>query len=376
MASAMLHTANRAFGAFSRWLLRRLPAATALRLAEAALRHAHATGPEFLTLDRRAKGTGTLRYGLVDPVTPEPQGRTAVVIQGPLLIPNDFTLETVRYYRRACPEFVLILSTWEGEDPGLLARCCDAGAHIVLSSKPAIPGRYNVNFQAISTAAGIARAAASGCQFVAKTRTDQRLDAIHSMYGLPALLEAFPPAPGTGQTARLVTTSYGTYKYTPFHASDFFMFGAVPDMLKYWSPPLDDCCLTRAEVEAYLATAVRVNEYNRYSPERHVLVEYLKAAREVPPLTVAAWWQCLATRFLVLDWPLLDVYWPKYAANAARPDLPLNRVTVTTQVSFFDWVRLATSDPAARQPPEWALDLPPTYKTTLRLVDLPGRPAS
>ena len=357
----------------SRWLIGLLSPDAARCLAEIALQHAHTFGPSFLTLDTNAKTDGPLRYGLVDPVTAEPQGRIAVVVQGPLVTADDFTFETVRYYQRSCPEFMLIVSTWEGENPCMVARLRDLGVQVLLSPKPAVAGRYNVNFQSTSSAAGIAHAIAAGCRFVAKTRADQRLCAIHTLYGLPALLDAFPPAAGIGQRARLISTSYGTYKNNPFHFSDFFQFGDAKDMLRYWAPEHDICNLTRAELESYRTSSIKFLDYYAYSPEKYLITQFISSFGENLPLTVEAWWKVLAERLLVLDWQQLDVYWPKYAANVARADLHLNRVVVTNQVSFADSVRLVLSSAAERQPPERVLDLPAMTETSLRLMDLPWK---
>jgi hypothetical protein len=268
---------------------------------------------------------------------------------------------------------MLIVSTWEGENPCMVARLRDLGVQVLLSPKPAVAGRYNVNFQSTSSAAGIAHAIAAGCRFVAKTRADQRLCAIHTLYGLPALLDAFPPAAGIGQRARLISTSYGTYKNNPFHFSDFFQFGDAKDMLRYWAPEHDICNLTRAELESYRTSSIKFLDYYAYSPEKYLITQFISSFGENLPLTVEAWWKVLAERLLVLDWQQLDVYWPKYAANVARADLHLNRVVVTNQVSFADSVRLVLSSAAERQPPERVLDLPAMTETSLRLMDLPWK---
>ncbi len=361
---------RKTFGQFSRWFVSLLSPDSALRLAQIALRQAHKFGLTFITLDMKTKFDGPFRYGLLDPVIPEPNKRIAVIIQGPLVADDEFTLETVRYYRRACPEFTLIVSTWEDENANRLAKCRDLGAEVILSPRPAVAGRYNVNLQSISTAAGIAHAIATGCRFIAKTRADQRLCAIHTIYGLPALLAAFPPLQGTGQVSRLISTSYGTYKYNPFHLSDFFMFGDSEDMAQYWSVAPDTCTLTRAELDAYLISCRKILDYYAYTPERYLITQFIAKQNENPMFTVAAWWQILAERLLILDWSQFDVYWPKYEPYTTRPDLQLNRVVATNQISFADWVRLATSNTSDWYPPEQVLELPPTTETSLRLADL------
>ncbi len=40
----------------------------------------------------------------------------AIAMQGPLLLKNNFTLETLKLYKKYFQNALIILSTWEGED--------------------------------------------------------------------------------------------------------------------------------------------------------------------------------------------------------------------------------------------------------------------
>jgi len=129
------------FGAFLRRILKRifdgiisrLPPPLVSRSCEQLLRVASKNDRFFHMMDSLPKGSDPARYGLTDPVTPEPPGRIAVVIQGPVLGTDDFTLETVRLYRHVCPDMTVILSTWDNSPVEIIQRCREAGADVVLS---------------------------------------------------------------------------------------------------------------------------------------------------------------------------------------------------------------------------------------------------
>jgi hypothetical protein len=347
-----------------------LPPRLVRRCGEHLLRIASKRDAFFHTIDSVPKRYDALRHNLTDPVTPEPPGRIALVIQGPILEADDFTLQTVRYYRRVCPDMTVILSTWEDGPADAIHQCREAGAEVVLSPMPPIRGRANVNCQTTSTRAGIQRAGELGAQFVAKTRSDHRLYGVHCLYGLPGMLAAFPIKADSGQAARLVISTFHTFKYSPLAACDQFMFGALADMRTFWSPPSDPCTRTRHEIDREARSQTTIEGGGRESPERYLMAQFLRNMNEYPPFTILAWWQVIADRFMVIEWAQLDVYWQKYFPTIARRDLYGNSIVATIPFSFADWVRLVSSDPSEWRPPEWVLNLPPTTTAPARFSEL------
>src|SRR3989338_3462959 len=88
----------------------------------------------FITLHERPMYIKNLR--LLPPESDTKLPATAVVIQGPILKVNDFTLETVRLYKRNFDQSFIIVSTWDDEDQQYLKKIKDAGAIVVTSAKP------------------------------------------------------------------------------------------------------------------------------------------------------------------------------------------------------------------------------------------------
>lgn len=166
--------------------------------------------------------------------------KIAIVLQGPLVRVNDFTLETVKLYKKIFPQTVVIISTWEDEGDEDVVMLKKEGAEVLLNKKPAYTGPYNLNSQIISARNGIQRAHEMGADYVIKSRTDHRMYAPNIGRFLINLSHTFPLVHHyPSQRQRLVTICYGgTFKYRLYNISDVFMFGCTEDMLLYWGVEL------------------------------------------------------------------------------------------------------------------------------------------
>ncbi len=224
----------------------------------------------------------------------------AVVIQGPILKDRLFTYETVRLYRKTFPDAQLILSTWDDEPHDVLAACRAAGATVVASPKPSTPGPSNVNYQLTSTFQGILAAERLGAAYVLKTRTDQRFYGLGIGAYLVDLVRHFPVTGGYRQRGRLVTLSFGTAKYHPYHFGDMFLFGCLEDMKRYWGFPL-------------LPPADLVGPRRAFfNPEVHLAAAFLKGTGRTLLWTLEDAWRVYAEQVIVVDAASLDLYWHKY----------------------------------------------------------------
>ena len=326
---------------------------------DAAHQAAHAKGPDFLTLHRRAKSGATVPWSVLTP--PVPRGTTqncALVLQGPLRHEDAFTLESVRYYTQTMPGCLLIVSTWESEPAEALDALRSLGAVVVVSKQPSVGGAMNVNRQAKSALAGIVRARELGVEWVTKSRCDQRLCNPNVMPALRDLAAAFPLEDAGSQRARLIGTSLNTSRYCPFHFSDQFMFGHIADMERYWSFPEDP---RDGPVKLDNMT---VRQMLEVTPEALLARSYLQRSGWACETSLAAWWRVLAERFLIIDRELPDIYWPKYFPRRERHYECYEEILGWTQMRFSDWLRLYTARGEAFAAPEHALDLAYDTKTS------------
>ncbi|MCB1316779.1 MAG: hypothetical protein KDK27_12525, partial [Leptospiraceae bacterium] len=129
-------------------------------------RRIEATGNVWFTYHLRPHKSLPLRFyksGIIEQ-------KTAVIIQGPILENHDFTLSSVEMYRRIIPGAHLIVSTWKNTPEHLVENLIKQNVEVVLSEPPQISGIANVNYQIISSRAGIDAAVKSGRTFILKCR--------------------------------------------------------------------------------------------------------------------------------------------------------------------------------------------------------------
>jgi hypothetical protein len=292
---------------------------------------------EFNTLDlgwtstiARAKRPETYQPLLVNE-TP-----AAVVMQGALRLEDDFTLETVKYYRQVMPGASIIVSTWNDQDSAALAAIEQAGAAVVTNPHPEYAGSGNVNRQIRTTVAGLEVARQQGFELTLKTRTDARIYAYHVLDYLAGLMRSFPLRIETPQRARIVILDYATRLLIPNHPADMLMFGQTSDLTAFWSCP-----------ENYGPERNRCSEnlgvhWSEKTPEVYVCENYLRRIGYPFERTIASWWRTLVELFVIADRDTIDHFWPKYGYAQEHRD-PANEPVRTFAIcTFRDWINLFT----------------------------------
>ena len=239
-----------------------------------------------------------------------------LILQGPLLAEDDFTIETVRLYHKLYQNTQIIVSTWDDEDVAQVRRIRDAGACVVLSKKPDYAGISNINFQIASARAGVEKALELGCAYALKSRTDQRMYAPNVKEFLFSLLRMFPLANEGGiQRERLVAAALNTFKYRLYGISDMLLFGTTADMLLYWSPEYDMRLFAEID-EAHRRSVLDFCKCRLC--EVFLSTEFLRKVGHEPDFTLADSWLVYAQRFCVADTESFDLFWPKYTEMEHR----------------------------------------------------------
>jgi len=262
----------------------------------------------------------------------------AIVMQGPIKTRNDFTLESLKLYKKYFNNALIILSTWEGEDAHTIEGARAIGVEVILNSVPTLPTFMHVNMQLTTARAGLLRASAMKKKYALKTRTDQRIYHIRSLIFLSSLLKDFPLTVAAGkQKGRLV--ALGAYdpatKPKPYHVYDNLIFGYTEDVLLYFGadfisdkPEIDflkerypDCPFT---VEIYFFTEFlkKVGHHLTYTSD-----DYLRA---------------LAAHTILVDPRSLGWYWYKYWRFTRDQNMNVtyrNRI----HIGFVEWLNLYSS---------------------------------
>jgi hypothetical protein len=278
--------------------------------------------------------------------------KTAIVIQGPPLLENDFTVETVKLYRKMFPWVSIIISTWNGEDAQALGRMRDAGTTIVQSDKPSYRGPFNVNMQIVSATAGMKKAKEIGVEYALKSRSDQRLNAPNSVEFMLSLIEAFPyKAPYPKQKKRIVACSLATLKFRPYGVTDMNVFGHIDDMLLYWGAPLD----MRPQGTGKVTPTIRDFAEARIC-EIYLSSEFMKAIGRPILWSLKDSWDFYSDHVVIVDQDSLDVYWRKYEHYLDNRFTFYDSIRTDQDLTFREWLNIHTH--RNRPVPEEILDLP------------------
>lgn len=258
---------------------------------------------------------------------------TAVVMQGPILLSNDFTFETLKLYGKMFPQTRLILSTWEDENAEELIKIRELGVDVVLNKKPTYAGPANINFQVVSASSGMKRAKEVGCRYALKTRTDQRIYSENSLRLCRGILELFPLKSKLCQKDRLVAFNLNTFKYRLYGISDMINFGNIDDMVDYWSPALDQRNISE------LGDAKTLYEFSRQRfAEVYFTTSFLaKIGRDIN-WSLEDSFSVIADHFCILNTSDIDLFWPKYTRKEFRH--VGYKLIRTTQFEFSDWISL------------------------------------
>lgn len=257
-----------------------------------------------------------------------------ILIQGPIIENDDFTINTLLQYREYYPNINIYFSTW---DMGVKNKNKIIGKNIVIieNDKLINPGPFNINLQIKTTANGIKKAKADGCKFILKTRSDQRLNHPGFIAYFMNLLKIFPAFKESNINYRLICSSMNTLKFRYYGVSDMLMFGESGDMCDYWNVKYDD----RDNIDFNFATQNLKNYSLSRLAEVYLCTEFLKKRGEVLSYTLNQYLKILGKYFIVIDSESLLLYWNKYTCNIDRYS---KKLAIEPQITFQDWLLIYT----------------------------------
>jgi len=307
---------------------------------------------DFVTYHRRPKLSAAVG-------TESDAGRVgkslAVVIQGPIVRKDSFTLETVKIYQRHFAGTSIILSTWEDEPPSAIRQFEDLGITMILNAKPAYAGEGNINLQIVSSRSGMRKAKESGVEYALKTRTDQRMYAPNVADFIQNVIEIFPVHGNwPRQKKRIVGCSLNTFKYRMYGLSDMLICGDIDDMLLYWDIGLDERVFSEKQ-QVKAGSSLRNFALWRVC-EIYLATEFLMKVGRKLEWTLRDSWSVFAEHFCVIDKEHLDLFWTKYSHNEYRW-LRYDKDTRMQELCFREWLNLY-SNLAVREIPDNILDVP------------------
>jgi hypothetical protein len=286
----------------------------------------------FLTIHLRPKSvqvSGTFSDKLIN------HQNVCIFLQGPVLKSDDFTLETIKLYKKLFPECSIVLSTWKEESGEYLNRIKKEKIKIILNTPPKLSGIANINYQICSSKAAIEYAKKAGCEYVLKSRTDQRMYSPSAIEFILNLLHYFPSKKKYKQKFRIMGVSLNTFKYRLYSLSDMLLFGQIDDMLTYFSPPLDE----RMEMPKP-KNLLEVSKQNLC--EVYLASNFLKRTGFKLEWTLGNSWKAFAECFLVFDAEAVDLYWPKYTYFTEYRYRTYEKLYNNQLLDFKEWFNIAT----------------------------------
>lgn len=244
-----------------------------------------------------------------------PKGKkTAIILQGPIVSKNNFTLSTVELYRRYYPSYSIIVSTWADQDKAQIRSLEQAGAEIVLSDLPEFHGHSNINLQIKSSLEGLKRAKELGVYYACKTRCDNRIYRLNAVEWMKSLTESFP-SKNPNQNSRIVLLSMvNGGMFWPYYMSDFMYFGNIDDLLLFFSMEPDKRTQKAKDSKLDEVEAVSKKYISKYdlSAESELLRNYAREIGMNDNPTVECFWEMMKEALIGIGREELDLWWPKY----------------------------------------------------------------
>ena len=229
------------------------------------------------------------------------ESSVAIVVQGPIVQTDNFTLDSVKLYRNNFPDATIIVSVWEGESFSEEWRCFrnDKQIYYVFSQRPEHRGYQNVNLQLTTSYNGLKKAQELGCRYAFKIRSDMRYYSPDMVLCMQYYMKSFPMAKNKIQKERLVIFPPRMDYF--YFISDFFMFGNVDDMLNYWD-------IDRAFGDDYIGESAETMLGIRYA-------EFIRERYDNKLENLQEYDRVLKQYFAIVEDKLLDYIWFKYFYN-------------------------------------------------------------
>lgn len=258
--------------------------------------------------------------------------KIGVVLQGPLKKEDDFTYYTVLNYMKVLSAEYIVISTWEDENHDYVKKIENLGVKVILNKKPEKPGFGNINLQIRSTRKGLEYLKKIGCEYVAKTRTDTRIEKGNAYNFLSILLGTFKLSKNiNNQKNRIILIDFDTKLGRPFNMSDIFQFGNLDDLINIWSIEED-------ERENTFSTDIMYTEKELFDleiAENYIMKRFLFKLGIAYEYDLESYYKLLAERFIIIDSSQIEHYWYKYF-NIELPQ-PFQK---NNCASFSDWLIL------------------------------------
>ena len=262
----------------------------------------------------------------------------AIMMRGQVVTIDNFTKNTLKFYRLHFPNAPIYLSTWDyciDQDFFLFAQ--NYKVNLVLSKfKKPITGYKFDNSQITVNVKGLKSISEDNIKYSLSTRTDQRFYSKNILLHLKNILSHYPYKKKSiydKQINRLVAMSFDTFIYRLYGLGDQFLFGLTEDVLNYWNSEKD----SRIFNESFENKSMSLRSLSKLRvSEVYFMTEFLKRNGHDLKWNLKDYLEVLKERFIIVDSQSLDFFWPKYSFFEERhKDFEDIRYK---EVSHLDWL--------------------------------------
>ena len=267
----------------------------------------------FYTYHKRPVLSDDVNYESCFDIEEISYSNVAILIQGPVIFEKNFTLETIKLYRKNYKDIKIVLSTWD-DFPESLREEYELFCQLVIQSKPFVSGSHNFNYQKKSTTEGFNYIKSNqNCDYVLKTRSDQRMysrDAIDSMLRIHS---SNPVCKNNLLKGRIIEASMSICKFRPWSMCDMFQFGFLDDLIILWD--VEDDYRNRTSLE-FSSKKYRVKDIVRENvAEIYLHSSLAKKLNCFDVYNYEKYYSFVRNYFYVIDKELVDIFWYKYNAR-------------------------------------------------------------
>jgi hypothetical protein len=259
----------------------------------------------------------------------------AIVMQGPIITKNNFTIETLNLYRHIYPNVSIVYSTWAGtitiEDKKKLNII---NVTIIENKLPENRGVSNINLQIKSTSSGLHLLNEQGRKHVLKVRSDQRIYNNVDFLTYMKVLQSLYPVKNSQINERLVICSINTFKERLYGITDMLMFGKIEDMILYWDVPLEN--LSTASNSYYSDPKYFIKNF---LGEGYFLKYFFEKVNLDPKWTTKDSDDFIKDYFVIVDKEQIDLFWFKYNRFFESMNiLNIDDFNFRRRYNYVDWI--------------------------------------
>lgn len=288
----------------------------------------------YFTYHKRPKDWKNVYYSNI--FKEQEYSHIGIVIQGPIVSEDNFTLNTVLLYKKLFPLINIVVSTWIDTNKKDINLFRENQIEILLLEKPKVSGSHNINFQIVSTIEGIKYFENKNIEFICKTRSDQRIYSENSFRYLEQLIHQYPVENAIAK-GRIIEPSISICKYRPWSMTDMFQFGYLEDLKRMWDIDLDD---RTTKASDYFSKKYRVYDIVHDNiAEIYIHREYSKNCLISKSINYEKYYKAIKELFIIINKDILDLYWNKYnALEYGLASNPLyNRNQLLSRFTHSEW---------------------------------------